>query len=96
MMGHENEPGEFWLDDDDIDTGGDLHSLYRDDEPEKYLKSFKIVRKEKVVVYEKEELAKITRKEWEDLYDDKRFKGSYDERVDRGNYTHIFYLLRKL
>ncbi len=95
MMGQERKPGEFWLGGDDADTGGELHSLFGDEEAETYLSAFDIVRKDRFTHYETERVKDMTREEWEEEYTDEQFKAGYPDRLKRANYSHIFYLLRK-
>lgn len=95
MAGREGDAGEFWLGETHMNGGGELHTVYRDGEPEKYLSAFEIVRIEKNAIRDIDKLRNRTPDEWREFYPDPRFLDKYGERLERGNHTHVFYTLRK-
>jgi len=99
LIGREQSPGEFSCFEHDK---GVVHSVYDDDEPNRYFSGLNIVWKEKRTTWFREQMAKMSKEEWINWYKDDwtNYKGDdwlklYDERVQRYSYSHLFYIVRK-
>ena len=80
-----------------------LHSIFVEDEPDAFFSAWEILRKETVVQRRLHNWRVTSREEWEAMYDPERIAMSreawletYEERMERVNYTHYFYTIRRL
>jgi len=79
-----------------------LHSIFVEDEPDAFFSTWEILRKETVVQRRLHNWRETSREEWEAMYDPERIAMSrgawletYVTRLERVNYTHTFYTVRK-
>lgn len=99
IVGKEIAPGEYQLIEDER---GVIHSVFQDDEPESCFEGFDIVSKLKHTTWYREYMSKMTRSDWQDLYDrvasqfsEEAWDQMYAQRALKGNYSHLYFLVRK-
>ncbi len=92
--------GEFWS-----HEAGDeevVHSAYADDEPDSYFTGLEIIQKEKRMQWLLR-FKELSREDWAAKWENEKYKhysretwmATYDERVKRNNYSHLYYILQK-
>jgi ubiquinone/menaquinone biosynthesis C-methylase UbiE len=93
LYGVEREPGEYW-------AGDERHSMFTDKEADVLVSEWEVLSKEKRVIYQRAAAAEISEVAWLELYDggcaEAMWRSQYEQRVNLVNYTHIYYILRKL
>ena len=99
LYGVEEDPGEFWADEGE-DRG--RHSMFTNEEADQLVNAWEILSKEKRVKYLQSSAEKITLDEWMEMYvgdgqgyPKESWRSLYDQRVNKFNYSHIYYILRK-
>jgi len=99
LFGQEEEPGEYWGDEDGQRT---LHSMFTDSEADQLVSAWEIVRKDKAVRYMSEIAANLSLKDWIELYPEASHDGSlaawrasYKSRANAFQYAHLYYILEK-
>jgi ubiquinone/menaquinone biosynthesis C-methylase UbiE len=98
--GEEKEPGEFWLR-EGADSG--LHSMFTDEEADQLVGAWKVLSKEKRVIYLQDAGEQTTIDAWMDLYagmeteyTKDEWRDQYKQRANKFNYSHLYYFLEKL
>ncbi|MHA3962416.1 MAG: class I SAM-dependent methyltransferase [Candidatus Thorarchaeota archaeon SMTZ1-45] len=100
ITGEEREKNEFWLfEHDDLEV---VHSFFNDDEIDEYLEGLEIMRIDKVVRHDSWWWSRLSKEDWMNYYADnwtnhsrEEWEKIYDRRSEQ-NYTHIFYICKKL
>jgi ubiquinone/menaquinone biosynthesis C-methylase UbiE len=99
LYGVEEEPGEFL-----VSEGEDRrrHTMFTDEEADQLVNTWEILSKEKRVIYLRGAAEKITLDEWMEMhtgdgegYTEAKWRDSYDDRINKFNYSQIYYILRK-
>jgi ubiquinone/menaquinone biosynthesis C-methylase UbiE len=99
IAGREIAPGEFKLIEGEREV---IHSVFEDEEPDAYFDGFQIIQKQKHTTWFRERMTKIPPSEWLDLYESVKsqftqeaWERMYPQRISIGNYSHLFYIVRK-
>jgi hypothetical protein len=99
LYGVEREPGEYWTGEDGADW---LHSMFRDEEADHFVDDWEVLSKEKRVIYLRDEAAGTSMDRWMEIYGEMgdeysqdTWRGQYDQRMNRFNYTYVYYILKK-
>ncbi len=99
ILGKDNGNGEYAL-----VEGGEhvVHSVYKDGEPDAYFGNWDIVLKEKLLRWYTGWSQTLSLEEWKKMFADSRSAHTavevaqmFEERVEKGNYTHTFYTVQK-
>ena len=97
--GKEGEPGEYWMEEG---NGQVRHSMFTDKEADELVSGWEIFSKEKRVIYLRDEAQQTSIDEWmgmykglEHLYTENVWREQYNQRLNKFNYTHIYYFLKK-
>lgn len=99
LYGEEKEPGEYWGEEDGQIT---QHSMFSDEEADELVSDWEICSKEKRVNYLRNAAEPVSIKTWMELYADEKsdcteaeWRGKYHQQINKYNYTHVYYFLRK-
>ena len=97
--GEEKAFGEYWMEEE---NGLVRHSLFTDKEADQLVAGWEVLKKEKRVICLMDEAQQTSIENWmelyigmEDLYTKDAWRNQYSQRMNKFNYTHIYYLLRK-
>ncbi len=97
--GKESKPGEYWMEEE---SGQVRHSMFTDKEADELVSGWEILSKEKRVIYLRDEAQQTSIDKWmemykgmEHLYAKDIWREQYNQRLDKFNYTHIYYFLRR-
>jgi len=100
LFGEEKAPGEYWG-----EEGGEtnvLHSMFSDEEADRLVSEWEILRKEKLVRYLREAATETSLEAWMDLIQEAEerptqvaWQEEYLHRAAWFRYAHLYYFLRK-
>jgi ubiquinone/menaquinone biosynthesis C-methylase UbiE len=99
FFGVEREPGEYWMEEEDADG---LHSMFTDEEADQFVDDWEILSKEKRVTYLRDDAEQTSMERWMEIYTEMAdeylqdsWRRQYNQRMNRFNYTHLYYILKK-
>jgi hypothetical protein len=79
-----------------------LHSVFDDNEPDRYFTGMEIVFKEKRTFWLRNIMATVSREEWngdwhpeQSRYSQEEWARMYDKRMERAVYPHLYYIVQK-
>lgn len=95
LFGQEKQPGEYW-------ENEDRHTMFTDQEADELVHGWKVLAKEKRVLYLPDAVKEITQEKWMSLYPGSNaettietWQNQYAQRGSFANYSHIYYILQK-
>lgn len=99
IFGVEREPGEFWSEEGN-DAG--LHTMFTDQQADRLVSDWEVLAREKHVIYLHNQAERTSLDTWMEMYTgmeaeytEDAWRDRYDQRMNRFNYAHIYYFLRK-
>ena len=102
LFGKEKEPGEFWST-ENSDDEPHMHSMFTDEEADCLVSDWEILAREKRVLYNIDRNGEISLEKWMEFYGETdlslssdKWRNQYDNRANYINYTHLYYILRKV